>query len=113
MKLLKEQQELFCLILIVSNYILWFELIKLINEDTASITYTMLATDKVVASALVRQGMILNAPYAPSYAMSIRVLELYWNLHGRCPHLSIQPFMKGLLDVHGVRLHHPFETVQT
>ena len=77
MKLLKEQRELFCLILIVSDYILWFELIKLINEDTASITYTMLATDKVVASALVQQGMIPNAPYAPSYAVSICVLELY------------------------------------
>jgi hypothetical protein len=66
----------------------------------------MLATDNVVAAALVRQGMIPNAPYNPHYAASIRLLELYRNLRCRCPRLSIQPFIKALLDFHGVRVFH-------
>jgi hypothetical protein len=75
----------------------------LINQDMASTNYTMLTTDRTVAASLVRQGMIPNAPYNPSYAVSIRLLELYRNLRCRCPRLSIQPFVKGLIDTHGVR----------
>jgi len=32
----------------------------------------------------------------------MRVLELYRNSHLRCPHLAIQPFVKGLCDLQGV-----------
>ena len=42
------------------------------------------------------------APFTPTFAISIRVLELYRNSHLRCPHLTIQPFVKGLCDLHGV-----------
>jgi hypothetical protein len=65
--------------------------------------YTMFLSDKGVAAALVQQGMIPAAPYLPEYAASTRVLEIYRNLHCRCPHLSIQSFLKGLLNMQGIR----------
>ncbi|KAF8331785.1 hypothetical protein F5887DRAFT_1063958 [Amanita rubescens] len=48
--------------------------------------------------------IIPSAPYQPSYGVSTRVLELYKNLNARCPCLAIQPFVKGLIDLHGVRV---------
>ena len=65
--------------------------------------YSMFRSDEFVAAALVRQGMIPNAPFRPTYAVSTRLLQLYHNLRCRCPHLNVQPFVKGLLDMHGVR----------
>lgn len=76
--------------------------ITLMNAGTCSITYTMLKTDKTVGATLVRQGLIPSAPYQLQYVVSIRVLDLYRSLHCRCPRLAIQPFVKGLLDLHGV-----------
>lgn len=63
----------------------------------------MLLSDEYVAAALVRQGMIPSAPFQPSYAVSTRVLELYRNLRCRCPHLTGHTFVKGLVDMQGVR----------
>ena len=71
---------------------------------TFKTTYTMYQDDESIAAALVRQGMIPCAPFDPEYAISIRTLEIFRNLHNRCPHLAIQPFVKGLLDLQGVSL---------
>ncbi|KAF8220137.1 hypothetical protein L208DRAFT_1335600, partial [Tricholoma matsutake] len=51
-------------------------------------------------AALVQQGVIPCAPYSPTLAVSTQLLELYRNSHLRCPHLTIQPFVKGLCDLH-------------
>jgi hypothetical protein len=51
---------------------------------------------------MVRQGLIPCAPFSPTLAFSTRVIELYRNSHLRCPHLAIQPFVKGLCDLHRV-----------
>ncbi|KAF8335183.1 hypothetical protein F5887DRAFT_892158 [Amanita rubescens] len=59
----------------------------------------MLHSDEFIASTLVRQGMIPCAPFRPSYAVSICLLELYRNLFCRCPHLARQSFIKGLMDM--------------
>lgn len=62
----------------------------------------MLQTDKGIAAALVRQGMVPCAPFAPKHTVSIRTLEIFKNLRSRCPHLTVQPFVKGILDMLGV-----------
>lgn len=58
--------------------------------------------DQGIPAALVRQGLIPCSPFSPSLAISTRLLELYRNTHLRCPHLAIQPFVKGLCDLHGI-----------
>jgi len=62
----------------------------------------MLQTDKGIAAALVRQGMIPCAPFAPNHTVSIRTLEIFRNLRSRCPYLTVQPFVKGIFDMLGV-----------
>jgi KDZ transposase-like protein len=51
---------------------------------------------------MVRQGLMPCAPFSPTLAFSTRVMELYRNSHLCCPHLAIQPFVKGLCDLHRV-----------
>lgn len=65
----------------------------------------MFRDDEGIAAALVRQGLIPCAPFNPRYAISIRALELLRNLRNRCPHLAIQPFVKGILDMQGVSVY--------
>ena len=60
--------------------------------------------DEYVSSALVRQGMVPCSPISPSMAVTIDVLELYRTSRLRCPHLSIQAFVKTLSDLHGVSI---------
>ncbi|KAJ7816457.1 hypothetical protein B0H14DRAFT_3089810 [Mycena olivaceomarginata] len=42
------------------------------------------------------------APWNPSVAISMRVLELYQTTHIRCPQLAIQSFVKSLCDLHAL-----------
>ncbi|KAJ6591458.1 hypothetical protein DFH09DRAFT_1244592 [Mycena vulgaris] len=42
------------------------------------------------------------APWEPTVAIKIRVLEVYRVTHVRCPQLAIQPYVKALCDIHGV-----------
>ncbi|KAJ7840323.1 hypothetical protein B0H14DRAFT_3086877 [Mycena olivaceomarginata] len=42
------------------------------------------------------------APWNPTVAVRVRVLEAYRVTHVRCPHLAIQAFVKSLCDMHGV-----------
>ena len=42
------------------------------------------------------------APFSLTLTCSTQLLELYRSSHLRCPHLAIQPFVKGLCDLHGV-----------
>ena len=50
--------------------------------------------------------MIPCSPISPSVAVTIDVLELYRTSHLRCPHLSIQAFVKTLSDLHRVSTAH-------
>ncbi|KAJ7708496.1 hypothetical protein B0H14DRAFT_3082218 [Mycena olivaceomarginata] len=47
------------------------------------------------------------APWEPSVAIPVRVLEAYRIQHVRCPQLAIQSFVKSLCDMHGVA-YRPF-----
>jgi hypothetical protein len=50
----------------------------------------------------VREGLLPCAPWKPSVAITVRVLETYRIQHVRCPQLAIQSFVKSLCDMHGV-----------
>ena len=61
-----------------------------------------LSTDKYVCSALIRQGSMPCAPYSPTSTISIRALELFRLTHHRCPHVTVNSFVKTLCDIHCV-----------
>lgn len=70
----------------------------------------MLQTDIVdgpegIPASLIQQGLIPCAPFRPGLAITTRLLNIFRNIHLRCPHLSTQAFVKGLCDLHG----HPFQ----
>lgn len=54
------------------------------------------------APALILEGLMPCAPWKPTVALTIRVLEVYRNQHVCCPQLAIQPFVKALCSMHGV-----------
>ncbi|KAJ3562925.1 hypothetical protein NP233_g9276 [Leucocoprinus birnbaumii] len=62
--------------------------------------------DIFFAADLVNLGMIPSAPIRPSMVFSSRTLEYYRNTSTRCPHLSVEAFLKGLADLHG-RVYRP------
>lgn len=64
-----------------------------------------------IAASLIQQGLIPCAPFRPGLAITTRLLAIFRNLHLRCPHLSIQAFVKGLCDLHG-RPFQPYLTAQ-
>ncbi|KAJ7796124.1 hypothetical protein B0H14DRAFT_3093428 [Mycena olivaceomarginata] len=47
------------------------------------------------------EGLIPCAPFRPSVAITVKVLEVYRVAHARCPQLAIQSFVKTLCDLHG------------
>ncbi|KAJ6600993.1 hypothetical protein DFH09DRAFT_1243004 [Mycena vulgaris] len=55
-----------------------------------------------IVAALVLEGLMPCAPWAPTVAITIRVLEAYRIMHVRCPQLAIQSYVKTLCDMHGV-----------
>ena len=78
----------------------------LVSDPTLPEAYSfevkLCTTDKGIPAAILRHGLIPCSPFTPTLAITIRVLELYRVSHLRCPHLAIQPFVKGLCDLHGV-----------
>ncbi|KAJ7801165.1 hypothetical protein B0H14DRAFT_3092481 [Mycena olivaceomarginata] len=57
---------------------------------------------KGILPALILHGLMPCAPWNPTVAVRVRVLEAYRVTHVRCPHLAIQAFVKSLCDMHGV-----------
>ncbi|KAJ3558554.1 hypothetical protein NP233_g11487 [Leucocoprinus birnbaumii] len=55
-----------------------------------------------IVALLVKRGLVPCAPLCPSIAVTTRLLELYRNVHLRCPHLSIHAFIQSLCDLHGI-----------
>jgi hypothetical protein len=73
-----------------------------VSLATHSIDAVLAIGDQGIPAALIRQGLMPCAPFSPTLAFTIRLLELYRNNHLRCPHLAIQPFVKALCDLHSV-----------
>ncbi|KAG6898732.1 hypothetical protein C0993_004792 [Termitomyces sp. T159_Od127] len=62
----------------------------------------MLQGGQTIAASLIEHGLLPSALYRPNIAFAIHVIELFHMIHLRCPRLAIQPFVKGLCDLHGV-----------
>lgn len=59
---------------------------------------------------LAQHGYICNSPVSPSFAVSVKTLELYRRLRMRKPSFSAEAFAKVICDLHSVSLvylHHP------
>ncbi|KAJ6603535.1 hypothetical protein DFH09DRAFT_1242787 [Mycena vulgaris] len=70
--------------------------------DTSDIEVSLDSRAKGIAAALILQGMMPCAPWQPTVAIKICVLEAYRITHVRCPQLAIQVYVKSLCDLHGV-----------
>ncbi|KAJ7697754.1 hypothetical protein B0H14DRAFT_3529204 [Mycena olivaceomarginata] len=70
--------------------------------ETSTVDVNLKPTENGIAPALVREGLLPCAPWQPSGAITVRVLEAYRIQHVRCPQLAVQPFVKSLCDMHGV-----------
>lgn len=57
-----------------------------------------------IAEALVLNGYLPTSPESPSFAVSIKTLELFRCIRLRKPSFSIEAFAKVLCDLYGVRL---------
>ena len=57
--------------------------------------------DASVPAAFLGEGLVPCALHLPTVAITICVLELFRNASLRCPHLSINSFVKLLCDLHG------------
>ncbi|KAG1788084.1 uncharacterized protein HD556DRAFT_1434130 [Suillus plorans] len=57
--------------------------------------------DCTITSALVHQGILPCFPILLIVGITIEALEIYCVAHLRCPHLSIQVFVKTMCDFHG------------
>ncbi|KAI6011801.1 hypothetical protein BKA83DRAFT_4466713 [Pisolithus microcarpus] len=73
---------------------------KLLSAEKTSITVG--PTDRYLSSALVRHGLIPCSPITPKVTVTVSALNLYHTARQRCPHLSIQAYVKSLCDMHGV-----------
>jgi hypothetical protein len=72
-------------------------------SDTTSIEVKLDPRGNGIAPALILEGLMPCAPWSPTVAIKLRVLEAYRVIHVRCPQLAIQSFVKALCDMHGVR----------
>ncbi|KAI6153043.1 hypothetical protein BKA82DRAFT_4326878 [Pisolithus tinctorius] len=50
-------------------------------------------------------GLIPCSPITPKVAITVQALDLYHTVCQRCPHLSIQGYVKLLCNIHGVPFH--------
>ncbi|KAJ7836778.1 hypothetical protein B0H14DRAFT_3460500 [Mycena olivaceomarginata] len=70
--------------------------------DTTSIEVKLDLRGNGVAPALILEGLMPCAPWSPTVAIKLCVLEAYRIIHVCCPQLVIQLFVKALCDMHGV-----------
>lgn len=64
---------------------------------------------KSVAQALMSQGYIGNTPESPSFALSIRTLELFRRIHLRKASFSVEAFSKVICDLYNASIQ-PFSS---
>lgn len=70
--------------------------------DADKVTVKILSSDRTIASALIRQGVMPCSPISPTVGITTKALDLYCVMHLRSPHLSIQAFVKSVSDLCGV-----------
>lgn len=70
--------------------------------ETKNISCVYPSADGSPAPRIIRRGAIPTAPKTPSVAISIKALELYRCAHFRCPQLSIQAFVRTIMDIQTV-----------
>ncbi|KAG1869718.1 hypothetical protein C8R48DRAFT_746887 [Suillus tomentosus] len=75
------------------------------STGAEKVTLQILTTDRTIASALIRQGVLPCSPISPMVGITTEVLEFYCIVHLRSPHLSIQAFVKSLCDLRGAEFH--------
>ncbi|KAJ7730105.1 hypothetical protein DFH07DRAFT_756414 [Mycena maculata] len=73
--------------------------------DTSEVEVKLDPRGGGIAPALIQEGLVPCAPWTPSVAITVQVLEAYRVAHVRCPQLAIQPYVKSLCDLHGVAFH--------
>ncbi|KAJ7603084.1 hypothetical protein B0H17DRAFT_1154820 [Mycena rosella] len=54
-----------------------------------------------IAAVLIKQGLFPCALFEPTIAISTQTLEFFRVVHVRCPHFTIQGFVKTLCNLHG------------
>ncbi|KAJ6583130.1 hypothetical protein DFH09DRAFT_912007 [Mycena vulgaris] len=79
-----------------------YELTVVDMLDTSDIEVKLDHRANGIAPALILQGLMPCAPWTPTIAIRIRVLEAYRVQNVRCPQLAVQSFVKALCDIHGV-----------
>ncbi|KAJ6522141.1 hypothetical protein DFH09DRAFT_1424226 [Mycena vulgaris] len=79
-----------------------YELTVVDMFDTSDIEVKLEPDAGGIASALILQGLMPCAPWTPTVAIRLRVLEAYRVTHVRCPQLAIQSYVKSLCDIHEV-----------
>ncbi|KAJ7455142.1 hypothetical protein FB451DRAFT_1184469 [Mycena latifolia] len=79
-----------------------YELTVVDMFDTSDIEVKLDPHANGIAPTLILQGMMPCAPWEPTVAIKIRVLEAYRVTHVCCPQLAIQSYVKALCDIHGV-----------
>ncbi|KAG6887584.1 hypothetical protein C0992_011685 [Termitomyces sp. T32_za158] len=62
----------------------------------------MIKGGETIAASLIEHGLIPSAPYHPNVAFATWAVELFCTAHLQCPHLTIQPFVKSLCNLHGI-----------
>ncbi|KAJ7190380.1 hypothetical protein GGX14DRAFT_382252 [Mycena pura] len=67
--------------------------------STYHINAEILKEDTCFAAGLIRQGLVPCAPLKIKVAFTIRVIEVFRNLHLRCPSFSKHAFVKGICDI--------------
>ena len=73
---------------------------SIVGTEKTSITVE--PTDLYLTSALVRHSLISCSPITPKVAITACALNLYHMACQRCPHLSIQAYVKSLCNIHGI-----------
>ncbi|KAF8177173.1 hypothetical protein K438DRAFT_1978815 [Mycena galopus ATCC 62051] len=69
--------------------------------DTSSVDVQLDPLANGILPALILAQLMPYAPWTPTVAIKICVLEMYHVTHVRCPQLAIQSFVKSLCDLHG------------
>ena len=87
-------------ICLVRVFFFCYDVHMLIAAGSYTTTIEHIAEDVFVTTALVRHGLVPCAPFSPTTAFTIQVLEFYRVSHNHSPSLSIHTFIKTLCDLH-------------
>ncbi|KAG6876186.1 hypothetical protein C0992_000548 [Termitomyces sp. T32_za158] len=84
----------------VPSYDFTIDVIDIYNLDISATIHR--TEDCKTATALVLHGYLGTTPEQPSFAMSLRTLELYYRIRRRKPSFSIEAFAKVICDLYKI-----------